>query len=52
MVLPLKLTLLPKISESIQNAKTYFKHDDQNPTTRVTIYCYCTKSSTFQLRIG
>jgi len=45
---PLKLTYLPKISESIQNAKTYFNtaiktHDYQSDYT----YCYCTKSSHF-----
>lgn len=45
---PLKLTYLPKISESIQNAKTYFNnaiqtHDYQGKYT----YCYCTKSSHF-----
>lgn len=45
---PLKLTYLPKISESIQNAKTYFKkaieaHDYKGKYT----YCYCTKSSHF-----
>jgi arginine decarboxylase len=45
---PLKLTYLPKISESIQNAKTYFKnaieaHDYKGNYT----YCYCTKSSHF-----
>src|SRR5690606_15188700 len=45
---PLKLTYLPKISESIQNAKTYFRnaiaaHDYKGQYT----YCYCTKSSHF-----
>lgn len=45
---PLKLTYLPKISESIQNAKTYFNnamqaHDYHGKYT----YCYCTKSSHF-----
>ncbi|WP_186756440.1 arginine decarboxylase [Echinicola salinicaeni] len=45
---PLKLTYLPKISESIQNAKTYFSnamqaHDYHGKYT----YCYCTKSSHF-----
>ena len=45
---PLKLSYLPKISESIQNAKTYFNnaiqtHDYQGKYT----YCYCTKSSHF-----
>nr|MCU0402466.1 arginine decarboxylase [Algoriphagus sp.] len=45
---PLKLTYLPKISESIQNAKTYFgnaiqTHNYQGKYT----YCYCTKSSHF-----
>lgn len=45
---PLKLTYLPKISESIQNAKKYFTtaietHDYKGKYT----YCYCTKSSHF-----
>jgi len=45
---PLKLTYLPKISESIQNAKSYFTnaieaHDYKGKYT----YCYCTKSSHF-----
>ena len=45
---PLKLTYTPKISESIQNAKTYFgnaikTHDYKGKYT----YCYCTKSSHF-----
>jgi len=46
---PLKLTYLPKISENIQNAKTYFgnameTHDYKGSYT----YCYCTKSSHFK----
>lgn len=45
---PLKLTYLPKISESIQSAKSYFNnaietHDYKGKYT----YCYCTKSSHF-----
>ena len=45
---PLKLTYLPKISENIQKAKTYFgnaiaTHNYQGKYT----YCYCTKSSHF-----
>src|SRR5690606_25520078 len=45
---PLKLSYLPKISENIQNAKSYFKnamqqHDYKGNYT----YCYCTKSSHF-----
>ena len=45
---PLKLTYLPKISESIQSAKRYFTnaieaHDYKGKYT----YCYCTKSSHF-----
>ena len=45
---PLKLTYLPKISENIQQAKTYFgkamqSHNYQGKYT----YCYCTKSSHF-----
>ena len=45
---PLKLTYLPKISENIQHAKTFFgnaikTHNYQGKYT----YCYCTKSSHF-----
>ncbi|MFT6054278.1 MAG: arginine decarboxylase [Candidatus Endobugula sp.] len=45
---PLRLTYLPKISENIQKAKTWFedaikKHKYQGDYT----YCYCTKSSHF-----
>lgn len=45
---PLKLNYLPKISEQIRNAKTYFasaikKYDYRGTYT----YCYCTKSSHF-----
>ena len=45
---PLKISYLPKISENIQNAKTYFNnaiqsHDYKGKYT----YCYCTKSSHF-----
>jgi arginine decarboxylase len=45
---PLKLTYLPKISESIQNAKSFFNkaieaHEYKGKYT----YCYCTKSSHF-----
>ncbi|RAI93962.1 arginine decarboxylase [Algoriphagus yeomjeoni] len=45
---PLKLTYLPKISESIQNAKTYFKNAmEQHDYKGKYTYCYCTKSSHF-----
>jgi len=45
---PLKLNYLPKISDNIQQAKTYFdnamkKYDYSGSYT----YCYCTKSSHF-----
>ncbi|MFT7382029.1 MAG: arginine decarboxylase, partial [Roseivirga sp.] len=45
---PLRLTYLPKISENIQKAKTWFegaikKHKYKGDYT----YCYCTKSSHF-----
>jgi arginine decarboxylase len=45
---PLRLTYLPKISENIQKAKTWFegamkKHKYKGSYT----YCYCTKSSHF-----
>jgi arginine decarboxylase len=45
---PLKLTYLPKISENIQHAKTYFKNamETHNYKGKYT-YCYCTKSSHF-----
>ncbi|WP_370390684.1 arginine decarboxylase [uncultured Winogradskyella sp.] len=46
---PLKFTYLPKISENIQRAKTWFsdafsKHDYKGKYH----YCYCTKSSHFK----
>ena len=46
---PLKFTYLPKISENINKAKTWFadamkKHDYQGTYN----YCYCTKSSHFE----
>ncbi|WP_114750573.1 arginine decarboxylase [Pleomorphovibrio marinus] len=45
---PLKLTYLPKISESIQNAKTYFNNAIQTHGYKGKYtYCYCTKSSHF-----
>ncbi|MEB2775863.1 arginine decarboxylase [Algoriphagus sp. D3-2-R+10] len=45
---PLKLTYLPKISESIQNAKTYFRNAmEQHDYKGNYTYCYCTKSSHF-----
>lgn len=45
---PLKLSYLPKISESIQNAKTYFKNAmEQHDYKGNYTYCYCTKSSHF-----
>ena len=45
---PLKLTYLPKISENIQKAKTYFGNamETHNYQGKYT-YCYCTKSSHF-----
>jgi arginine decarboxylase len=46
---PLRLTYLPKISENIQNARTWFsnamkKHHYEGSYT----YCYCTKSNHFE----
>ncbi|MDN3203545.1 arginine decarboxylase [Algoriphagus sediminis] len=45
---PLKLTYLPKISQSIQNAKKYFQNAiDEHEYKADYTYCYCTKSSHF-----
>jgi len=46
---PLKFTYLPKISENIQRAKTWFQKaiDDNNYQGKYH-YCYCTKSSHFE----
>ena len=45
---PLKLTYLPKISEQIQRAKTYFSNAFQKHDYKANYYyCYCTKSSHF-----
>ncbi|MEP1257933.1 MAG: arginine decarboxylase, partial [Algoriphagus sp.] len=45
---PLKLSYLPKISENIQNAKSYFKNAiEQHDYKGNYTYCYCTKSSHF-----
>lgn len=46
---PLKFTYLPKISENIQRAKSWFKKAiDQLNYQGTYQYCYCTKSSHFQ----
>lgn len=46
---PLKFTYLPKISENIQRAKSWFKSAmDQLDYQGTYNYCYCTKSSHFQ----
>lgn len=45
---PLKFTYLPKISENIQKAKTWFNGAMQKVDYKGTYnYCYCTKSSHF-----
>ncbi|MBB4120000.1 arginine decarboxylase [Mesonia hippocampi] len=46
---PLKFTYLPKISENIQRAKSWFNKAIENHQYKGTYnYCYCTKSSHFQ----
>jgi arginine decarboxylase len=46
---PLKLTYLPKISNNIQQAKTFFNQAiDKHEYEGKYVYCYCTKSSHFQ----
>ncbi|HET8809853.1 MAG TPA: arginine decarboxylase [Flavobacteriaceae bacterium] len=46
---PLKFTYLPKISENIQRAKSWFeKAIKENNYNGNYNYCYCTKSSHFQ----
>lgn len=46
---PLKFTYLPKISENINRAKSWFKTAMQNLEYKGTYnYCYCTKSSHFE----
>ncbi|MEZ4808969.1 MAG: arginine decarboxylase [Allomuricauda sp.] len=46
---PLKFTYLPKISENIQRAKTWFRSAmEKYGYTGTYHYCYCTKSSHFQ----
>lgn len=46
---PLKFTYLPKISENIQNAKTWFKQAMKKHKYKGKYnYCYCTKSSHFK----
>jgi arginine decarboxylase len=46
---PLKFTYLPRISESIQRAKTWFQNAIEKHDYKGTYnYCYCTKSSHFQ----
>jgi len=45
---PLKFTYLPKISENIQKAKTWFKSAMEKVNYQGSYnYCYCTKSSHF-----
>lgn len=45
---PLRLTYLPKISEQIQKAKSWFKESMQKINYNANYYyCYCTKSSHF-----
>ncbi len=46
---PLKFTYLPKISDNIQRAKSWFKEAMiKNEYKGVYKYCYCTKSSHFK----
>lgn len=46
---PLKFTYLPKISENINRAKTWFKTSiKKNKYPGKYYYCYCTKSSHFE----
>ncbi len=46
---PLKFTYLPKISENINRAKTWFANSIEKINYKGTYnYCYCTKSSHFQ----
>ncbi|PIE50211.1 MAG: arginine decarboxylase [Flavobacteriales bacterium] len=49
---PLKISYLPKISENIQKAKTWFQEAFQkNNYQKAYKYCYCTKSSHFSFVI-
>ncbi len=46
---PLKFTYLPKISENIHRAKTWFKNAIEKHNYQGSYnYCYCTKSSHFE----
>ena len=46
---PLKYTYLPKISENINRAKTWFKNSIEKHNYKGSYnYCYCTKSSHFK----
>ena len=46
---PLKFTYLPKISENINRAKTWFKNAIEKHNYKGSYnYCYCTKSSHFK----
>ena len=46
---PLKFTYLPKISENIHRAKTWFKNAIEKHNYKGNYnYCYCTKSSHFE----
>jgi arginine decarboxylase len=46
---PFRFSYLPKISENIQKAKTWFKDAfDQNKYKGEYHYCYCTKSSHYK----
>ncbi len=46
---PLKFTYLPKISENINRAKTWFKNAIEKHNYKGSYsYCYCTKSSHFE----
>jgi arginine decarboxylase len=47
---PLKISYLPRISQNIQKAKSWFKEAfEKTEYKKNYTYCYCTKSSHFNL---
>jgi arginine decarboxylase len=47
---PLKISYLPRISQNIQKAKSWFKEAfEKTEYKKSYTYCYCTKSSHFNL---
>jgi arginine decarboxylase len=47
---PLKISYLPRISQNIQKAKSWFKEAFEKTEYKKSYrYCYCTKSSHFNL---